>query len=71
MLSIDSVEVKTDPRTFTPHMHVSFVLNMEAVRGRLDRPEDDLALIIGQEVLNQTKLWHALRNSNEVSYEMA
>lgn len=65
MLAIESAEVKFDPLDFTPRMHVSFVIDLSVVRDGLDRAEDDLAAIIGTEVINQAKLWEALTKSED------
>jgi hypothetical protein len=65
MLTIESAEVKFDPRDFVPRMHVSFVIDLDVVRDGLDRTEDDLAAIIGSEVINQARLWAALTRSED------
>lgn len=65
MLTIESAEVKFDPLDFVPRMHVSFVIDLNVVRDGLDRTEDDLAAIIGSEVINQAKMWAALTRSED------
>lgn len=69
MLTIESAEVKYSPR-FEPQMHVSFIIDLDAIEGKLDGEQYDLARIIGQEVLTQAMFWYRLTQSSEDDYGM-
>lgn len=60
MITIVDSDVKFDPNTFTPQLHVHFTVDLVVVGEGIDKPEDDLAGIIGNEVIRQARVWYSL-----------
>lgn len=68
MITIESTELSMEPNTFTPQLHVHFVVDLEVVRDGIDQPEHDMASHIGNEVIRQARMWHAMTKSGEIPY---
>lgn len=72
MLTIESAEVKMEPLTFTPQLHVNFIVDLTVVaKEQLNNSQHNLAEIIGNEVIRQTSVWLSMTSNNEGHYEMA
>jgi len=65
MISIVDSDVKLDQNTFVPQLHVHFTVDLTVVSDGIDRPEDDLASIIGNEVIRQARVWYAMTRTEE------
>lgn len=70
MITIESTELRYDQTTFTPRLHVQFAVDLTVVREGIDQPEHDLATIIGNEVIRQARMWHAMTRSEETVHEV-
>lgn len=68
MITIESTEVRMDPNTFSPQLHVHFIVDLEVARDGIDQPEHDMASHIGNEVIRQARMWHAMTRSEETAY---
>lgn len=68
MITIESTDVRMDPNTFTPQLHVHFIVDLEVARDGIDQPEHDMASHIGNEVIRQARMWHAMTRSEEMAH---